>query len=304
MQIANPIYDVVFKYLMDDNKIAKKLLSLIIGHEIVDLKFQPTEVRSEIESSHITVMRMDFSARVVFDNGEQKDVIIEIQKAKFPTDIMRFRKYLGNRYTDSNNTYTDEDGRKHALPILTIYFLGHKLTNINAPVIKVARTYEDLTTGKEIQQRDEFIESLTHDSFVIQIPRLRRNSRNKLEKVLSVFEESGGHFLDFDEEDYPEEYREVIRRLLRAAAEPRVRQTMDVEDEVLTELESLERIAAKHAEIAEQERQRAEQAEQKAEQAERNRSIEIAKNLIDVLDTETIAAKTGLSIAEIKNFKP
>ena len=33
MRIANPIYDVVFKYLLEDNKIAKKLISLIIGEE-------------------------------------------------------------------------------------------------------------------------------------------------------------------------------------------------------------------------------------------------------------------------------
>jgi hypothetical protein len=37
MQIANPIYDVVFKYLLEDNKIAKKLISLIIGEEIQSL---------------------------------------------------------------------------------------------------------------------------------------------------------------------------------------------------------------------------------------------------------------------------
>ncbi len=30
MQIANPIYDVVFKYLMEDAKIAKLLISSII----------------------------------------------------------------------------------------------------------------------------------------------------------------------------------------------------------------------------------------------------------------------------------
>ena len=36
MQIANPIYDVVFKYLMDDNQIAKLMLSAIIGEEIIE----------------------------------------------------------------------------------------------------------------------------------------------------------------------------------------------------------------------------------------------------------------------------
>ena len=31
MLIANPIYDVVFKYLMEDSKIAKLVISSIIG---------------------------------------------------------------------------------------------------------------------------------------------------------------------------------------------------------------------------------------------------------------------------------
>ncbi|MEA3383317.1 MAG: PD-(D/E)XK nuclease family transposase, partial [Campylobacterota bacterium] len=38
------------------------------------------------------------------------------------------------------------------------------------------------------------------------------------------------------------------------------------------------------------------------ETAIKKRNIEIAKNLLDVLDTETIALKTGLSIKEVKNL--
>jgi hypothetical protein len=37
MLIANPIYDVVFKYLMEDNKIAKLIISKIINDEIIEL---------------------------------------------------------------------------------------------------------------------------------------------------------------------------------------------------------------------------------------------------------------------------
>jgi len=40
----------------------------------------------------------------------------------------------------------------------------------------VQRQYYDLTTGSEITEKEEFIESLTHDSFIIQIPHLRRRS--------------------------------------------------------------------------------------------------------------------------------
>ncbi len=41
--IANPIYDVVFKYLMEDTEIAKLILSTIIDEEIESLDFLPQE---------------------------------------------------------------------------------------------------------------------------------------------------------------------------------------------------------------------------------------------------------------------
>ena len=38
-------------------------------------------------------------------------------------------------------------------------------------------------------------------------------------------------------------------------------------------------------------------------EGEKKKAIEIAKNLLDVLDNETISAKTGLSITEIENLR-
>ena len=49
MHIANPIYDVVFKYLMDDNKIAKLIISSIISEEIEELVFKPLEFIGNFE---------------------------------------------------------------------------------------------------------------------------------------------------------------------------------------------------------------------------------------------------------------
>lgn len=39
------------------------------------------------------------------------------------------------------------------------------------------------------------------------------------------------------------------------------------------------------------------------EQAKKEKAIEIANNLLDVLDNETIALKTGLSIEEVKELR-
>ncbi len=257
MRVANPIYDVVFKYLMGDMHIAKLILSKILDQEIETLEFKPTEFRKKI-GLNLTVFRIDFSAVLLQADGSRKLALIEIQKAKLPTDIMRFRKYLGGHYQDPNNVYpTDDNAGEKALPIICIYFLGHPLQYTESPVVKVQRSYIDAATQEELAHKEEFIESLTHDSYIIQIPRLRKKRRNDLEILLSIFDQSqqtsdSRHFLNLNEEAYPEKFRIVIRRLLKAAVEEDVCETMDLEDDILDELESLERAVLKKEKIIEE----------------------------------------------------
>lgn len=61
MIIANPIYDVVFKYLLEDADIARDLLSTILGEEVVYLEFKPQETSTE-SSEGIKILRLDFKA--------------------------------------------------------------------------------------------------------------------------------------------------------------------------------------------------------------------------------------------------
>ncbi|MDA3941686.1 MAG: hypothetical protein PF693_20645 [Spirochaetia bacterium] len=247
MRVANPIYDVVFKYLIGDMKIAKLILSSILGTEIEELEFAPTELQTRIKNDHrnFTVFRIDFTARLRYPDGKSELVIIEIQKAKFHTDIMRFRRYLGTQYQNKENVYTDKKGKTKPLPIKTIYFLGTKLEHTDAPIIKVKRKYFDGITNEPIINPETFIESLTHDSYVIQIPSLKEERRNKLEILLSIFDQrqrdQDAHYLNLKEEDFPEEFRPVIRRLLQAGQEKEVYDVMIVEDEILDELAELER---------------------------------------------------------------
>jgi vacuolar-type H+-ATPase catalytic subunit A/Vma1 len=68
--------------------------------------------------------------------------------------------------------------------------------------------------------------------------------------------ESSRHFLELNENDYPKKYQEVIRRLVKAAAEPAVREVMTVEDEILNDFNTLERTIQKKDEaIAEKDEQ-------------------------------------------------
>jgi hypothetical protein len=252
MQVANPIYDVVFKYLLDDNKIAKLLLSALLGVEIKNLQLRPQEYSSDLANRTLTVYRIDFKAEVVLSNGETKVVLIEIQKAKYTTDIMHFRKYLGEQYADKNNAILDNH-HQIPMPIISIYFLGYGLDhNPEIPIIRVSRQYLDNHTNEIIKEKEQFIESLTHDSIIIQIPALKKSRRNDLEKALGVFDQSKMQSVSISEKDYPEKYTEVIRRLLKAISEPEIRKTMDIEDEILEDLERKERLISKQEKTIEE----------------------------------------------------
>lgn len=250
VEIANPIYDVVFKYLMRDEKVAKLLLSAIIGKEVVSIEFRPTEHHFPFREV-LAVLRMDFSARIEDADGNQELVILELQKAKMASDIMRFRRYLGEQYSNKENVVREaatEYPNRKALPILSIYFLGHTLAHVKAPVVRVNCAYIDAATGEQIHEKEEFIESLTHDSIIIQIPYLKGRRRNELEQLLALFDQSAAtydpHFLTVDEDQLPERYRPLLRRLQKAVADPVVRETMDAEDDIIEEIKDYQRLVS------------------------------------------------------------
>ncbi len=265
MHIANPIYDVVFKYLMEDIDIAKLIISTIIGEEIIDLDFKPQENAVFIDKPFsLTIHRLDFSAIIKQADGTQKQVLIEIQKAKFPTDILRFRRYLGQQYQNKNNVYTvqvnggrTEQRHPH---IIVIYFLGYPLEKVTAPVLKIGRHCQDLTTGEPINTIEPFVEQVTHDGYVIQIPHLRKERRTEVEQLLTVFDQrwvtaEDGRVLSIRETDYPEPYRRIIRRLQQAIVDEEVRQSMQAEDEVLEGFAIIERDMAAQQDIIHKQQQ-------------------------------------------------
>ncbi|MCB0521511.1 MAG: hypothetical protein H6577_25220 [Lewinellaceae bacterium] len=287
MLIANPIYDTVFKYMMDDNKVARIFLSAIIGEEIVELELRPTERAYGLDTPSIAVYRLDFAAKIKARSGELKLVLIEIQKAKYPSDIMRFRRYLGYQYADDNNTakvVMDSGGERYiTLPILTIYFLGHKLEHTDAPVIKVNRQCIDVVSGKPLEEKEEFIESLTHDSFIIQIPALKNKRQTELLVLLSVFDQanrySGSHILDVNEEDFPEKFRPIVRRLQMAGSERKIRDTMIGEDDILEGLRMQERTIARQQKILADNQKEIEGKEKEIE--EKEKEIERLRKLLE-----------------------
>ena len=247
MIIANPIYDTVFKYMMSDSKVARTFLSAIIGEEIVELDFTSTEytLKTGVEKSQIdrtleqiTVCRFDFAAKIETKSGAYKTIIIELQKAKFATDIMRFRRYLGTMYQSVENT--SDRHRVKARQIYCIYLLNYEIGLSDRPIIKVDYIVSDLTTGEELDSKNEFIESLHHKSWVIQVRQLKEKRRTELENLLSIFDPDNitedRHILNIDESQFSKEYQHIIRKLREAYESKQVREEMQMEDDYINEL--------------------------------------------------------------------
>ena len=236
MIVANPIYDTAFKRLMENTRIAKGLLSRILGEEIVSLEFRPQEFTDKKDMS-ITLFRVDFSAVILTSGGERKNVLIEVQKAKLVTDLVRFRNYLGSHY---KKTEDNGNGVGEPIPIVTVYFLNFCLNEAFPKVIQVAREYRDAVSGEKVDGKHEFIETLTHDSYWIQIPLLDSDTSSDLERALSVFDQ---HYvikgdkhrllLEGVSEQDDELVKEMARELERAAADTGLDPYFDLEDEML-----------------------------------------------------------------------
>lgn len=280
--IANPIYDVVFKYLMEDERVAKILLSALLKKEILELEMRKQEYTA-MQQTRISLFRMDFAAKIRDNDGSEHLVLIELQKTWLATETLRFRQYLGTQYLNKENMRSDADSN-YGLPIISIYILGHILGDLKEPVIYVRRHYLDYDDN-EINRKDKFIESLTHDSIIVQIPYLQGRTRNRLERLLNLFDQDrrrkdNDHYLEIDETEFHDrDEKLLVDRLLRAGTTPDVRRAMEVEDEILSEIEARDTtIMLKDKEI-EQKEQMIEQKEQMIEQKEQ--VIEQKKQMIE-----------------------
>lgn len=238
--IANPLYDCAFYFMMEDESASKALLSALLRSEVRDLK-KLDVVRPSHKKHLISWFRLDFSLVMNLENGEEKRVKVILRKTWLNKGKSQSRQYLGAQYF--KNPYKEDAPEEDGLPIISIYILGHKLGDLREPVVYVRRRYLDYES-QEITDGvpDPFIESLTHDSIIVQIPYLQGRARNHLERLLSVFDQdcrtaADEHLLQIDEEGMGQDGRLLVNRLVMAAASPKVRRDMQVEDEILSEIE-------------------------------------------------------------------
>ena len=298
--VANPIYDSVFKYLMEDNRVAKTVLSALMKKEVVEVEMRKHEYTNGTRDK-ISMFRIDFGAKVRQEDGSLKLVLIELQKTWLETETLRFRQYLGTQYANPDNILKDDNPNGYGIPMITVYLLGHRVGDIEEPVLYVRHKSYDYD-GKEVTKGmpDPFVESLVHDSIIVQIPYLHGRVNNRLVEVLSVFDQTNKdgknrQVLKIDDSVYDgdTEMQHILHRLLAAASDSKLRQDMNVEDEYFSAIETRDTAIMKRDQrIAEQSAQLEEQRAALLVSAKAMKSAGIP--------FEQIATITKITIEEIK----
>jgi hypothetical protein len=293
---------------MEDERVARTILSALLKKDIVKVEVRPHEY-SNSQRDTLSMFRIDFAATVREEDGNKRMILIEVQKTWLETETLRFRQYLGVQYQRKENIIADSK-EGYAMPMVAVYILGHRVGDIDESVLYVhheAYDYDNQRVTKGIP--NPFVDSLTHDSIIVQIPLLHGQINNRLDKVLSVFDQTlhlpeSEHFLNFDESRYQddEDMQPILHRLLMAASDADTRQDMNVEDEYYSIIEKRDtEIMLNARKIAEQNVKLSEQRAQLSEQQSQLKTF--ASLLMDSgWSVDDIATKMNMTPEQIKKL--
>lgn len=303
MRIVNPLYDRAFKYLMDNKPLAKKILEVVIEQKIETLDSQPQETIVYTEDKQ-PVSRFDFKAIILTESGERYATLIEVQKSRSPNPVPRFRRYLGTNYMKEHE-YIDENGieQKSHLPIISIYFLGYKLGKgqYDTPGIVVNNNVIDAVSKESINTKHKFIRLLSHPCYILQAERLRPERKTKLEKMLSLFDQTyctDDKYL-LDVEDIDDDFQDVADYLSRPTMDSAFIRSLEYEEDYEKEVREKEKALIDALKEKEDARQKEEEARQR-EDAERQSNIKLIKRMYAKGFTiDEIAEDTGKSVGEV-----
>jgi hypothetical protein len=300
MLIANPIYDVVFKHLMEDIGLASGIVSRLLRLNVIELTPYPQEISTQVRLQTpatgqllpapappmVRVYRVDFAALVEMEDGTRRKVLIELQKSQTTDEIERFRSYLGLHYSRHDvrtGIGNGGGGGPDIRPIVPIYILGFLLNRRLPKIIHVTRDYTDGATGERVAAesgKDDFIEKLSHDLTVVQLGKDEELGDTDLGRLLALFDQSkvadaSRHYIMVEPDGglvNDEFIMRLIRKLGQIATDPDTQAQMAVEDELTASF------ARKNQEIAEAQAQtaeaQAETAKAQAREAEERRQKE------------------------------
>ena len=279
-RLLNPKIDFVFKKIFGSEKHPGVLISFLNAvlkpkNNITDVEIKNTDIdKSYIEDKF---SRLDVKAVT----SKNEIINIEIQLKNEYNMIQRSLYYWSKLYEEQleEGDRYDKLCRTVCINILDFKYLKNDRFH-NGYRLKEIETNEELTDLEEIH--------------FIEIPKLKKiNSEKDIVDVLEGWVE----FLRDPESEVVRKL-EMTNKEIREAKDELYRLSMDEKERALYFIRE-KSIRDEISALANAEEKRMERGIKKGE---RNKAIEIAKSLLDVLDIETISIKTGLSIKEIEDI--
>ena len=279
-RLLNPKIDFVFKKIFGSEKHPGVLISFLNAvlkpkNNITDVEIKNTDIdKSYIEDKF---SRLDVKAVT----SKNEIINIEIQLKNEYNMIQRSLYYWSKLYEEQleEGDRYDKLSRTVCINILDFKYLKNDRFH-NGYRLKEIETNEELTDLEEIH--------------FIEIPKLKKiNSEKDIVDVLEGWVE----FLRDPESEVVRKL-EMTNKEIREAKDELYRLSMDEKERALYFIRE-KSIRDEISALANAEEKGMERGIKKGE---RNKAIEIAKSLLDVLDIETISIKTGLSIKEIEDI--
>ena len=308
--IANPIYDSAFKYLLEDDRIAKILISALLNldtADILELQQMKNDV-VDVNRRDLKIFHVDFSARIVDrETGREEQVCIELQKSWHKEEYQRFRTYLSTQIGNESNV--DKDG--YPLHIISVYIFGHVVVSEYGkyPILYINPRVEDplgnvlkgdLKNGK----RNRFLDAMAYNMVIVQIPFVNARPNSRLDKILSIFDAApNSKVIEYTIPPLPDtdadkkEIDYIVRRLTEAAANSEVRRKMSYEryiDNIIDGKTDAEEKYAKSRTLIKEQQEKLEEQQEKLE-AKDKQLEEKDKQL------ETVIAKSVLALSGAKS---
>ncbi|NJL75049.1 MAG: hypothetical protein HC892_08445 [Saprospiraceae bacterium] len=286
------------------------MLSTLLECEVLDLVIEQQEIVAVDEGRGLKLYRLDFSALLVNEQGEKQKVLIELQKSKLPTNVLRFRSYLGENYA-KRETIKNELGLEETkiYPIISIYLLGYNVTDIPYLAVNIDNKITNTVTKEEVTVNSDFIDLLTHKTRVIQVRRLSEKRLSRLEQFLMLFDQahvtSERFILDLGE--VPKDFQDIANYLEEPLKDENFRRNLKAEQEIDEIFSHQEAELARKDEALREARQREEEARQREEEAKQQQQfiqLQFAKHLLATdVPIEQIVQMTGLTEEVVRNLK-
>ncbi|MCY6482822.1 Rpn family recombination-promoting nuclease/putative transposase [Clostridium aestuarii] len=278
MKRLKPLNDYIFKKLFGENEVKDNLVAFL--NAVLDRKDRERLVTLEIvDNKELTRELINdktaiLDVRAKTEDGTQID--IEVQLTNQHNMDKRTLFYWGKLF---NEKIAKGEDYKKLKKVITINILDFDYINLDKFHTKF-HLWED-------ESKDYMLTDLVEIHFV-ELPKF-----NKLEEK-NLKEDRLQRWLTFFNKDISEEKLKELMEL-----DTDIKRAEERLEYLSSDKKTIEIYKAREKSLHE----RANMISSAIEEGENKKAIEIAKNLLDLLDIETIATKTGLSIEIVKSLK-